>query len=540
MTDQTKQPSPISLVPFSGSDHNSKHLTETNGQITLEAEEIHAKIGLILNWPEEAYVSVAIPGADHLTIECSVSADPDERTPTELYFNPLSSDHLELLLGLHTLSISIELFRTCYQFDVKVTGVVPFDNIHRSIVTSLPTAITTIRTRNLPRITLSKGAFDALPPITWIGENGENLKFSEISELGLNSIAGKLASSPKDNTGTLTLGELTVKGSFVRIKGTHFIFILIFDSSLDFGRYFEIYRKFAFPNIRPRHEQDPNSIFELYVKTKYLSQFTGDSELTRLKDDLQETWRSVSLVQHKYSADYITVDSNEQPCGASSIVHAFNEPSHSIWVFHQLCSVVTPNLLDCSAQLYTWRAEYLAASPSPLKVIGWFRSDSRWLERIYSKFVRITRGRSTLRPVCWIRGNVKLESGENIKSSEGGELEHFSFGNLKRTLISTTTSEIGGVGPEYLNVCASLNGILNITKDPEGIEAFNDLAQVLLQSQQQSSLSMHFTLAHGSAVPEGFEKHVSDRFFSIEKDDLGDFLSCVDHSIALTRRKFER
>jgi hypothetical protein len=148
----------------------------------------------------------------------------------------------------------------------------------------------------------------------------------------------------------------------------------------------------------------------------------------------------------------------------------------------------------------------------------------------------LTHGKSKLRPVAWVRGTYKRSNSKE----PGAEVAKIQFGALSRSAsYGGPDGEVcAAADPEYLNACASLNGALNLNEDPSGIESMKAPCDAVLAQLGKTEYQMQFTLAHGAAVPDGYTLHPSDRFLVIEKEDLGDFLSCIEHSVSLTRKKY--
>jgi hypothetical protein len=224
------------------------------------------------------------------------------------------------------------------------------------------------------------------------------------------------------------------------------------------------------------------------------------------------------------------VNQEGQLTGASSAVKAFQNGGMSTWVFHQLCAMTNPYLLEQSGQLYTWRAEYLASRPESLKICGWFDGNSRWLERIYVKFILGKSSESWLKAVKIVRlplAGRKRESDAFI----------VTIGELERVLVDTPLC-YGGANPKFLNASGILDCIValndtvkasQIVEVGESLNALADRGEGVIEVTLNTSSELQFENA----------ELVTDcnRMFLFSKEDLYDFVSSVEHSLAVTLKK---
>jgi hypothetical protein len=234
------------------------------------------------------------------------------------------------------------------------------------------------------------------------------------------------------------------------------------------------------------------------------------------------------------SADYVTVDQSGELAGASSAVLAFKRNEKPIWAFHQLCARASPDILEQSGQLYTWRAEYLAGRKEDLDVVVWFDSKSRWLERIYVKFALQNQTKVQLHAVFVARTFYSGKAVALVKSQKSDV-----YGNHLRLFLDSE-NEFGAVSPTYLNAAGGLNAVIALDGGATA-QSVISIADGLIANSEEKECFVEITLpAEKAYFLEGlnFEPiKEASRFCIFNKDSLVGFLGSVEHSVAVTARK---
>jgi hypothetical protein len=527
----------LKIVPFSGTDYSlGEYLSEKHLQISETPVEVSNKLSLYFQWREFARSGLLLPNTPE-PLACLISYDTDELVPTEIYLTLTSEPTALELSTLKRVKVRFEVFRTCYEFTAEVLACRDsLDDTGPHLVLSVPEKLTTFRQRRLPRIRLSEEDEIRLPLARYATACGPaNVQIPiSIRELGLRSCVISTEHELPTGVGTMAFGDLVIPCEIVRKQNSSYIVRFNFEDPIAYGAFFDIYRVLAFPNLAPRNQVDPADLLQLYASTGYLKDFIGPNVDPKVDTSLAATWTKLNSDQHTANVDYVVLDEKGSLCGASSLTQCFQTEQTQYWVFHQLCSVTSPNLLECSGQLYFWRAEYLAGRPESFSAMVWFRSDSRWLERIYVKFSKYSTGGTVLKPVKLMRGTV-TQSSEQCTDKDGA-MSSYKFGGLNRT-VTNSTGYVGGVGPDLLNASALLNGVASIDADLPP-EKYDQIAKSLLLENNSNEAVFYFTTPFTStAIFDGFVKTPSDRLCIIPKEDLVAFLSSVEHSVAVTRRK---
>lgn len=522
----------LKIVPFSATDYTlGENLLEPTGTFSEDPTSISNKLALFFQWTNLSTVHLVIPSKEIGILECSLSYDADELEPTEIHLTLTERAKLSDIREIKSAVLRIELFRTCFEFRSEVLAVNDEGDLNSwDLIIEVPSSVITLKQKRLPRVKVSEGDVAKLPIFRLCDAGAETIL--EIEELGLNSISVKKIPEPKNKLVQVSIGGNLFNTEFVRNTSSNSIFQFKWNDSLDFGAFFEIYRKIAFPDLIPRTRDQFENVFQLYLETDYLTQFNVHENLSDIKSKLLREWEIILESNHIDTADYLTSDKKGKLTGASSVTRAFSTGDQQLWVFHQLCSKRSPSTLQSSGHLYTWRAEYLIGRPDNFKIIGWFRSASRWLERIYVKFTRQSKGSSTLRPIRLLKGQIQ-SSDDGAVLNESSQLSRIE--NLNRTIFSENTY-FGGLGPDFLNASELLNGI--VSWEPNDEVSIKKVSNALLHDQKRSKADFYLTLnIEDRRSFDGFNQMPSDRFFMLSKADLFDFISSVEHSIAITHRK---
>lgn len=529
------------VVPFSSTDYSLGHvLLENDGTVSTDPVAISAKLSLLFQWSEYSWVGAFIPGREE-PLPCTLSYDEDEATPSELRLTFSTKMNMKSFSFIKKSKIRFEVFRICYEFETTVLAIADQNDTTWDIIIAIPERLVTYKQRRLPRVRVQKELNRTLPEVYCEYEDGTRSLPLSVIEMGLNSVVtkdlNKLSQAPKN----LVFGKtspLRIPVESFRKQDRH-IFRLIINDNTTFGKYFDIYRFVAYPGLVPRNSIPAQNLLQLYEETGYMEGFPTRSEQgeQNLREELLNTWALVNGATPDSTADYVILDSEARTAGASSVTRAFADDKQEYWAFHQLCSRKSPDLLTASGHLYAWRAEYLAGRIGPLKGIAWYRSDSRWLERIYTKFSRQSNGNSTLTAVKLVKGKVSPLQ-QSAAPSLSLKICETTVGEAKRH-FTRVDCVLSGLGPNRLNASGLLNHVLSPDEDMSPSALIN-IAAELVRSANCNSAEFYLSLPVAAETPDGNWKVTpSDRLCIFTKDDLLNFLTCVEHSIAVTRRKME-
>jgi hypothetical protein len=519
-------------------------LTKENRQEIKSPDDISAALSLLFQFSKDAQ-SFLLQSMDEPPVSIVLDYDHDERTLTELYIRLVDNQINQMALTTkesEKVAIRFEVFRQCYEFEAVVLS----SSSDGLIVITPPECLYVIKHRRLPRITVLPEDQTQLPKHYGLSSDGKKDIPIRCLELGLKAILLKEETEGERNElsemaffciekSPTSVEQIPVK-AIRTYKNGNTVYALSPRNHMEYGAIFDFYRILAYPHLRRRDEFSSSDVLSLYSEqTGYLGKFQTDSDAEQRKKLIVDAWEDTTHEHHRLTADYVTVDDEGKLAGASSAVLAFNKMEQPIWVFHQLCARASPDLLVQSGELYTWRAEYLAAREENLDVVIWFDSRSRWLERIYVKFAMQNEKMATLLPVAVIRNTFKSLDQKSNQPAFGIQ----KFGKIKR-INAFTENAFGGTNPNFLNASGILDAIIAISEKSTEEDVLK-IASLLASETGSSEINLEVTipLDKKDAFFSNSMKPLDDvdRYCSFEKKFLISFLTCVDHSVAVTKRK---
>ena len=535
----------LRLVPFSADDLSvAEVLVRSSQEVVSDPTLMAAAMSLYFQWSEISSCVLVRSERDSIPIEVVMDYDREDRNPSEIFIRIKSQAENIFFEVDQAITIRFELFRQCFEFQSKVIAVpeVGATESTWNLISEIPDILVTYRQRRLPRVFVNAENLDVLPPCSLISaDNSELISEVKVVEMGMSSIRIECSSIDGHSAHFIKFGCIQIPINCIRQNGTEAIFALKAKTSSEVGSVFDLYRKLAFPDLRPRREFSSGTIADLYGKTGYFDKFSTEQERGDRVAEIELTWERLLAVSHERTADYVVVDENENPSGASSASHCFNHDNSEVWAFHQLCAVATPNLLEHSGQLYTWRAEYLASRLENVKVVGWFDSRSRWLERIYVKFAFQKYRLDCLFPVS-VSKKIFTRSipQSDVRTSSWSSLETIRN-------IASTRKCFGGIGPAFLNASGILDAIVMTDNSAESVMQLTQIGSALVAKSGAEEAKVEVTRlsgVEGNTCDEDFDygEKVTDvdRMFLFEKAGLVDFVASVEHSVAVTLRKKAR
>lgn len=503
----------LQILKYDPNDYKLEEiLSLPHGVKINETATIQKIISLYLTWIARTRLELFIDKEKSSGRLGEISIDLEERQPSQLFIhtpNIIDNTNPEYVFA------RLQIFEKCYDFELKVLEVFQ-ENSGSTYITDIPTSLSSVKERKTPRIKMEATTSHYLILDT------DKFRISTIGPQSI--IADGLI---PEGLHSFTLNDHQFIGMSQKIAGQKTLVVASQEDDSASSGYFLAYASIAFPQLSPIARISNEARFNLYKDAGYFSVF-NDEDLAITKEKLFQSWEITKKFQGKDLIDFAALDGNKL-CGASGLARAFTETNNNIssetWVFHQLCALKDEENLETTKQLYRWRAEYISAKKESIKTRFWFRSSSRWLERIYVKF-SIAKNRDVLKPVNLLSCN--FSSSKTI--SNEWTLDKSS--TIQR-LVYDKDGIIGGASPEYLNASRLLNMVL--TEDPDKTHLLESIAS-------QSNESYMVICQPYDATTEGERLLPSDRMAKLEQHDMIDFISCLEHSIAVTiqKRKGER
>lgn len=530
-----KSHSRLRLIAFDQDDYGiAKSITTTDDP--LQAAESAQALSLYFQWPE--YRS-ALAGTGKTTchISCQIDYDQDARVPDELFVR-CNATELPADLSVNSqIFIRFEVFRNMFEFEAEVLAMdQDQDQDHNGgdnlLTIAMPKVLHRLSNRRLPRLQLTATEASQLGSVIWSGLDGVRVS-AVVSEIGLSSVAISTA-VPIHGLGSIQFSSDGFKAEVLRATDTSTVLRPILDTATDFGRYFDLYRRVAYPMLVPRPDLPYEKIVELYDKTRYFGKFDLGTSLAERGDVLVSAWSKIDRGFHISTADYAGINEQGVVSGTSGLGLAFMDGDTQYWAMHQLCALTEPALLELTGALYCWRAEYLAARPENLNAFAWFDSRSRWLERIYVKYGHNRGNHANLHAVAVAR--IECSPHPNITPPSGALT--LKIGDCERYTLAEP-GLLAGASPRFFNASAILDCIVNLSAVPD-TGRIQDLGMRLATLVGTPRLALEVTTAKAAEVnlPGAQPINDVDRYFAISKAELVPFLTSVEHSIAVTRRKW--
>ena len=509
----------LQLVEFDP-DKLGEVLATQDGEVLYSSEKISAVLSLFFQWPENssAFAYFDLPGRPSFRVK--IEFDKEERQLSQLM--------IELPEGISLSDVSkvflrLEIFNGCYEFESKVLD--NFMETNQWLIIDAPDKLKSIKVRRSSRIEVSK-SIEAKLTIN------NKLHIVNITSVTLNGLVIN-EQFPQLTTGKLQIGELVLEVYHARDIGAKSAFSIIFETDQQASMYFDFYRQTAYPGLTPRKEVDFDNLYELFVEAGFFGHFSGKFDEAARPEKAKACWKDLVGAQHSSTADYVAKEDNAI-LGSSSCAIAFKTCSTEYWVFHQLCAKKEIDTLDLTGDLYAWRAEYLWNRKSDITSVFWFRSESRWLERIYVKYAMQSPDRGNVKPAqlyAYIHNSENLKVPISSVEKYGSENRaYYSHGDV-----------LGGLGPDYVHINRNMNLIQANGNWDDVYKAADSMTKAL----NRATSYFRVVMPHGCPPPNlqsdrwDYQNSV-DRHAEIKKDGMLDFIACLRHSIAVTKRKHNK
>lgn len=532
----------LRLVSFSPEDYSlGSSLLGPDREQVEDPDQVGSALSLFFQWPEyRQAIATAWGQVQDVHAVCDIDFDHDEREPSELYITFLDRSVIPQPNVGDTITVFLEVFKTAFQIQVVVTAVDEKSSGALGLVVLPPRQVLIFKKRRLPRVNTSDLWHQHFPEVFCTFSNGRTERLT-VLQIGMGSAVvepalplGEGAIDFNSKTGHSERFTFQV----VRSNEAHSVLKLSFQTGEMSGIFFDIYRLAAYPCLSSRSSVRSVDLINLFRETAYFSKFETNETPESRTSLILESWDAIEESNHKLTADYVALSDGGNLSGSSSLALAFlGSDGREFWAFHQLCARTSPSLLEQSGSLYIWRAEYLASRPEELSAVVWFDSRSRWLERIYVKFASLSREkedrRCRLYPVSVFR-RVVLGKTHDVQSASV-----FNFGTAKRAVASSGQS-IAGIGPRFLNASGILDAVVNLSGEASNVD-LTSVAETAVSLLNESARVLEFTVPAGVNDIENAERLEDvDRFLTIPKNLLPDFIASVEHSLAVTRRKLSR
>jgi hypothetical protein len=522
--------SALKIVAYDPNDYKlGEALAFENGLSIESPEKISWILSLYFQWPEHSK-SVAFVTKDKFEkVQTKIEYDQEERELTQLFVIVKKRDLGEKKF-FENLFLRMEIFDNCFEFESTLLEAVEEDDQWCFIVES-PKKIAVIKNRRLPRVEIEA---NIRPNVPWIDVKTKQELNLSIKNISMNSFT---TTTPMATgaVGVISFNGLEVHGQVMRSFEGHTIVQLEFLDDEQIGKYFDFYRLFAYPSLKSRHEVPYEDGIKLYQETGYFEKFEGSQEEEDKYEKLKETWKDLKEAEHKYTADYYVTD-KDKPVGFGSASFSFKDDHFNYWTFHQLCALKDSDNLDQTKELYAWRAEYLTARKDNIKTLVWFTSTSRWIERVYVKFV-LAKTKSKLDAVnLYSYNHIK----QNEKSVMNNKSEIVTLSKKHNRLLFWNKEIIAGLLPDYYHANRNLNTLISLNKTIS-IKDVNEYLNSFTESITSEQNHFRITVQNDNVLEDNkFEKQTSDRLTCIHKDDLLDFINHLDHSIEITKKKYKK
>ncbi len=509
----------LRIVQYDPNDHLiSGVLTSGVGDILEAEKDISAAISLVLQWKEKSNVYAYVDGKQGKAIRAALDVDHEERVATQLFF--IFDSEVSLSKG-NTLFAKISAFESCFEMEVSILDHWK-EGENFVACTEIPTKLNRLKTRSSSR---NKQNTKKKATI-WIDEHEVDCS---IDSIAFNSVVVDMKLQLGQQL-KITLGKSTFSCSCIRLLENSSVLQIQFENDEENGIFMAEYLANQMPTLETRSKQDLEAVFAAFIKSGFFGNFSPDSDPNERKEQVLSTWKAMEKVEHRYNYDMCLVKGG-QPVGASSLTMGLLESDLEHWIFHQLCSIKEETNIEETGSLYTWRAEYLLGRKANINSVVWFRSQSRWIERIYVKMSILSKQKGNV-----VASNVYdyLHTRSERQRPKSGKV--LTYGSTPRAFVKINETLAAG-GPDYLHANRNMNIVISRDGDLDSIlEACDTICDLLNVS------TLHFRLDTSDRtvvekLPNIKEQSGSDRRAEIVKDGLRDLISCVQHSVAVTEKK---
>jgi hypothetical protein len=516
----------LKIVKFHPNEYSLSEALFSDSNTTVATHgRIESALSLYFQWPESRSAVIYLNGSDR-TCDCEISYDEDE-SEIEFIFIKLRDEfrQTDWITG-QKVRVRFEIFRTCFEIESEILDTSNDPSERYQIVLGVPAEGMLYKHRRLKRYPVPSGVLET---VKFQIQSGE-VFLGEAIDISCNSVAVRgLSLGTGDVQGVLTWYGRSWRASVLRSTGDSTVIMLCPASGQESGAFFEIYRLVAYPYLRRRDEVKSDDVIDLYEKTGYVGRYINQEGENSLRKEILNAWEQLKAGAHDTVIDYVAIGKSTNLVGCSGLALSHFQDGNPVWFFNQLCAISDPDLLEHSGGLYLWRLDYLLVRPGELFASGRYRSKSRWLERIYTKFLIATRPVPELEPILTIQNRYYAKSNLNKKS------QSFAAGGKTR-YWADNKGLIGGILPEKYNISDSLDSVLAYKKRDD-VENLPEFIENLLESANVSEMLVSASIHPDATPPEGSYIGHSDRIFKCQKRQLVDLASSIEHVLAVLCRK---
>ena len=127
----------------------------------------------------------------------------------------------------------------------------------------------------------------------------------------MRSVATNPISAEDGAQGYICIGDIEAPATAAGTRDGKSVFRLCSESNTGAGKYFDIYRRIAYPSLRSRHDYPYELGLNLYYETGYFSKFSGE-KTEEEKQELFQVWENIRSGTHETTADYYIADEEER------------------------------------------------------------------------------------------------------------------------------------------------------------------------------------------------------------------------------------
>ena len=406
------------------------------------------------------------------------------------------------------------------------------------IAISLPEKMTRYKMRESRRIRLS----DAINVTI---ENGLEVISGAIIEISPSALCFKhnKGGIVLNDRVSLTFGDNKFDVLSSSTNGGRVLLKPIPEEPNNFGHYFDFYISHAYPSLKSRFSFPVDPIPELMIKTGQAKKHANFQNSQNWNKEIQDAYFASKDAKDIYVANFVAVDDHQNPIGTSSLAKAYIDKNGSeIWAFHGVGIVQDPNFLIHTCALYNWRVDYIHAKSPVLNsnVIVWYDGRGRWLEKVYTKFAKLTLDSTKLIPIKhnrYVRSDVN--STNDAQETILPVAKQVCIGKFLRHLFAGDDVSIG-LGVPYLNYSGILNNIFFHSESTISATALeqvrNTISNILPDSffveTALSNADIRFSQYSMTFVD------ATNRQCMTTSKALMIFSSSLEHSQAVVRRKY--
>jgi len=521
----------LKIVKYDPNDYSlADVLSKSNASLIDEDPSINAAFSLYFQWPDHRKSIIKLSDDPNTWLNCSISYDQDERNPSELRIKVEGDASSGDPLQHKDVTIRFEIFRACYEFKSSVLAI--SETIHKNrnwdLIVDVPKALSLFKHRRIPRTVVSKDDRKLLGEVKWIDNNNHSLPLSVV-DIGVSSLSVQAPTGTKACKGVIEIDGSKFDADLIHRHPDEYVVSINFETGEESGNYFDIYRKIVFPYLVNRYDYGVDTICHIY--DKYLKKYSDPSMEIKLEDKIALNHQELKSGFHKTNVDYLARNEDGVIVGASSLGLCFKDEDKEYWAFHQLCVNTEISTFELTENLYNWRADYLASRPNEIDAIFWYDGNSRWLERIYSKFCSITNWEIELKPIKVVKCPTKPSPSLKVK------VDAFMVGDVKRYFYNDKNT-LSAIEPDRFNMGNVLNHILSLEGN-ESEDEFNSIATALIKSAgKDENYEVWGTFSSDYEI-KGDEVTIPNvsRYTRFPKEALADFRASVEHSIAVSKKK---